>query len=207
MMAGSHIALGAAAWFAAAPRLGMPALDPLSLGLAVLGSLLPDIDHPKSWVGKRVWPLSLVCAKLFGHRGMTHSLIAVAACAALVLDGRMPLPITAPLVVGYLSHLVADLLTPGGLRLAWPMKGTWSLPLCRTGSAFEPLVVALMLSWAWGATKERFDPQAGLRAAGVCRVLGPELPSLCGLQDLPSPQANRVGLAWLRDTLPPVISR
>ncbi|MFC7551976.1 hypothetical protein ACFQU7_06375 [Pseudoroseomonas wenyumeiae] len=41
-------------------------------------------------------------------------------------------------------------------------------------------MVALMLSWAWGATKERFDPQAGLRAAGVCRILGSELPSSVG---------------------------
>src|SRR3954470_24677763 len=98
MMAGSHIALGAAAWFAAAPRLGLPALEPVALGLAVLGSLLPDIDHPKSWVGKRVWPVSLVCAKLFGHRGMTHSLIAVAGCIALLLDGRVPVRFAAPLV-------------------------------------------------------------------------------------------------------------
>jgi inner membrane protein len=113
----------------------------------------------------------------------------------------------APLVVGYLSHLLADLLTPGGLRLAWPMKGVWSLPLCRTGSAFEPLVVALMLSWAWGATKDGFNPQTGLKAAGICRILGPELPSLCGPEFLPRPQAGWTGLAWLRDTVPPVISR
>jgi inner membrane protein len=207
MMAGSHIALGAAAWFAAAPRLGLPALEPVSLGLAVFGALLPDIDHPKSWVGKRVWPVSVLCARLFGHRGMTHSLIAVAGCAALLLDGRVPRSIAAPLVVGYLSHLVADLLTPGGLRLAWPMKGVWSLPLCRTGSAFEPLVVALMLSWAWGSTRESFDPKASLRAAGICRVLEEALPSLCASGASARNQPERQGLAWLRDPAPLTMSR
>ena len=37
MMAGSHIALGAAAWLVAAPKFGLPAVDAASLGLAVLG--------------------------------------------------------------------------------------------------------------------------------------------------------------------------
>lgn len=185
MMAGSHIALGAAAWFAAAPRLGLPALDPAMLGLAVLGALLPDVDHPKSWVGKRLRPVSNLFATLLGHRGVTHSLLAVAGCGMLLLRQNVPLAITAPLVVGYLSHLAADLLTPGGLRLAWPLRGTYALPLCRTGSPFEPLVVALALSWAWGSTSEKVDLGAGLRAAGVCRLVGQELPDFCAK---PAPQ-------------------
>jgi len=179
MMAGSHIALGAAAWFVAAPRLGLPALEPVSLGLAIFGALLPDIDHPKSWVGKRVWPVSWLCSRLFGHRGLTHSLIAVIACIAVLLREDLPVGVTAPLVVGYLSHLAADLLTPGGLRLTWPLRGTWALPLCRTGSPFEPLVVALVLSWAWGNTTERLDLRAGLRSTGICRLLAAEMPGVC----------------------------
>ncbi|HWL81864.1 MAG TPA: metal-dependent hydrolase [Roseomonas sp.] len=190
MMAGSHIALGAAAWFAAAPRLGLPALDPAMLGLAVFGALLPDVDHPKSWVGKLLRPVSTVLATVLGHRGVTHSLVAVVGCAALLVRQNVPLAITAPLVVGYLSHLAADLLTPGGLRLAWPLRGTYSLPLCRTGSPFEPLVVALALSWAWGATSEKVDFSAGLRAVGACRVVAQEWPSLCA-PDAGPPQAVR----------------
>jgi inner membrane protein len=198
MMAGSHIALGAAAWFVAAPRLGLPALEPVSLGLAVLGALLPDIDHPKSWVGKRVWPVSLLCSRFFGHRGMTHSLIAVGGCLALLLSNWLSVAIAGPLVVGYLSHLAADLLTPGGLRLAWPLKGVWSLPLCRTGSPFEPLVVALVLSWTWGNTTERFDLRSGLQAAGVCRLLSQELPSLCMGKAGHPPAAAWKGFAWVQ---------
>ncbi|MXP63870.1 metal-dependent hydrolase [Roseomonas sp. M0104] len=190
MMAGSHIALGAAAWFVAAPRLGLPALDPAMLGLAVFGALLPDMDHPKSWVGKRLRPASTVIAALLGHRGVTHSLLAVLGCGALLVSQNVPLAITAPLVVGYLSHLAADLLTPGGLRLAWPLRGTYALPLCRTGSPFEPLVVALALSWAWGSTSEKVDLGAGLRAIGVCRVVAQEWPRLCA-GGAPQPQAGR----------------
>ncbi len=201
-MAGSHIALGAAAWFAAAPRLGLPALDPAMLGLAVCGALLPDIDHPKSWMGKRLRPVSTLLAAVFGHRGMTHSLVAVAGCALLMLRQEVPLAISAPLVVGYLSHLAADLVTPGGLRLAWPLRGTYALPICRTGSAFEPLVVAVMLSWAWGSTPARPDLGAGLRATGICRVLGPSLPAVCppgasaGAAAGAPPRAPDAAAAW-----------
>ena len=148
MMAGSHIALGVAAWLVAAPHLGLPAAAPACLGLAVIGSLLPDVDHPKSWLGKRLRPLSSTIAATLGHRGVTHSAIAVIACAWGLTRGGAPRWVVDPLAIGYLSHLAADMLTPGGLRLAWPLRRTWALPLCKSGSPFEPLVVALLLSWA-----------------------------------------------------------
>lgn len=210
-MAGSHIALGAAAWFVAAPRLGLPALDPALLGLAVFGALLPDIDHPKSWLGKRLRPVSTACATLFGHRGVTHSLLAVVGCAALLFSQNVPLAVTAPLVVGYLSHLAADLLTPAGLRLAWPLRGTYALPLCRSGSPFEPLVVALMLSWAWGSTSEQINWHAGLRALGVCRVAAQSWPALCPpgpepVAALPRPDLEKT-LARLRESSQTLLAR
>lgn len=54
MMAGSHVVVGLAAWTWVAPHLGLPSLDPMALGLATIGALLPDIDHPSSWVGRRL---------------------------------------------------------------------------------------------------------------------------------------------------------
>ncbi len=168
MMAGSHVALGAAAWMAAAPHFGQPALEPLALGLAALGGLLPDMDHPKSWVGKRLRPVSDMVAGVFGHRGITHSLLAVVGCWWLLRHQAVPAEFAAPVVVGYLSHLFGDLLTPGGLRLSWPFKGTWALPVCRTGSAFEPLVVALLIAAALATVPDRPDPRAALEKLGFC---------------------------------------
>src|SRR5579859_6673339 len=54
VMAGSHVVLGVVAWTWTAPHLGLSALDPLALALASTGALLPDIDHPSSWVGRRL---------------------------------------------------------------------------------------------------------------------------------------------------------
>ena len=42
----------------------------------LLGSLLPDLDHPGSILGRLFRIISLPLSKLCGHRGFTHSLLA-----------------------------------------------------------------------------------------------------------------------------------
>lgn len=144
VMAGSHVVLGAVAWTWAAPHLGMPALDPLAFALAATGALLPDIDHPSSWVGRRLRVISRPLAATIGHRGVTHSLIAVLACLVFLRWEGLSRAVIDPLVIGYLSHLAADLLTTGGLRLAWPSPKRQAIGICRTGSFLETVIVAAL---------------------------------------------------------------
>lgn len=149
-MARSHIIAGVAAWMAAAPALHFAPLDPGYLALAVVGSLLPDVDHPRSWVGRRLRPLSTAIAAALGHRGVTHSAVAVLGLLALLAQAGARRASADAFAVGYLSHLAADMLTPRGLRLAWPLRRNWGLPICRTGSPAEALIVlALMGGIAW----------------------------------------------------------
>jgi inner membrane protein len=145
MMAKSHVVVGLATWLVAAPLLHLAPAEPVYLGLAIAGSLLPDIDHPQSWVGRRSRPLSTVIAATLGHRGVTHSAVAVLALIALVLQASGRRGVASALAVGYLSHLAADMLTPRGLRLAWPFRRTWALPVCRTGSQMEPIIVLALI--------------------------------------------------------------
>ena len=42
---------------------------------AVLGSIIPDIDHPRSVIGKLFLPISIPLERRYGHRAVTHSLI------------------------------------------------------------------------------------------------------------------------------------
>ncbi len=147
MMAGSHLVIGVAAWVWAAPHLGLAPLDPAGLGLAAAGALLPDIDHPRSWAGLRLRPLSRPLAAAAGHRGVTHSLLAVATCALGLRFQHVGPGIVDPLVIGALSHLAADLFTPAGLPLAWPLRRRFAIPLCRTGSPMEPLIVGAVALW------------------------------------------------------------
>lgn len=157
MMAASHVAVGVSAWAVAAPFLTGHAADPLGLGLAALASLAPDMDHPQSWFGRRIAPLSHLVSAIFGHRGITHSALAVGMCAwaAGMWGGQMGIW---PLVVGYVSHLLADGLTPAGVPLLWPLKTRFALPVARTGGLVEWGIVALVMAgaaWATGWTPLR----------------------------------------------------
>lgn len=78
MLAVNHIALATATVLGASLWLEQPFWLPLIL-FVVVGSLLPDIDHSGSQLGKLVPWTSL----LLKHRGATHSLVAVILLAIL----------------------------------------------------------------------------------------------------------------------------
>jgi inner membrane protein len=103
---------------------------------------------------------------VFGHRGITHSLLAVAgvawalyyALAQWNLGASWGLA-AAGVGVGYLSHLLGDFATHGGVPWLWPFKQRFSLPLTfKTGGVFERvLFFALGLGAAYLLIK-RFAP-------------------------------------------------
>lgn len=152
MMAGSHVVIGAALWAVTVKLGGGNPAEPQALAAAALGALLPDIDHPQSWAGRKLRPISVPLSMLVGHRGVTHSAIAVlAGLAALMMMGTGWM--AAPLVIGYLSHLAADALTPSGVPLLWPSRRRFTLNLCHTGSLIEVglvAVIAIIGGWAAG---------------------------------------------------------
>lgn len=152
MMAGSHMVMGAALWAITAKLGGGHPAEPAALAAAAFGSLLPDIDHPQSWAGRKMRVVSVPLSMLVGHRGVTHSALAVVGCLAVLMMLGTGW-IAAPVVIGYLSHLVADGMTPSGVPLLWPSKRRFTLNLCRTGSLAEMLVVAVVVlvgGWAAG---------------------------------------------------------
>nr|WP_082044038.1 metal-dependent hydrolase [Aeromonas sp. L_1B5_3] len=68
-----------------------------SIPIALASALLPDLDHPKSLLGQQLPWISKPLSRLFGHRGFTHSLLAVAA-AIWGLNQQLP-PDTLPVGV------------------------------------------------------------------------------------------------------------
>lgn len=113
------------------------------LPATLLTSLLPDIDHPRSLLGQRLRWISVPIAHVFGHRGFTHSLIAVAFGIFLLtyqLPGSVFIPtdVIQGMVLGYLSHILADMLTPAGVPLLWPCRWRFRLPLLRISKTAQP---------------------------------------------------------------------
>lgn len=124
---------------------------------AVSTCLLPDIDHPKSLLGQRLKWISKPVARIFGHRGFTHSLLAIFAALALLqfklpADTPIPADVLQGMVVGYLSHIAADMLTPAGVPLLWPCRWRFRLPLVnpQKGNQWErALCVVLCVCALW----------------------------------------------------------
>lgn len=146
MMVSTHLMAGLLAGAGAVTWLKPQALGAAwVLGGALVGALLPDIDHPKSWLGRRLPFISVPLAAVFGHRGITHSLLAVVGVAWALyyaleqwnLGAGWGLA-AAGVGVGYLSHLLGDFATHGGVPWLWPFKQRFSLPLTfKTGGVFE----------------------------------------------------------------------
>ena len=125
--------------------------------VSILGSLMPDIDMPKSFVGRVFFFISIPLERKFGHRTITHSLIgwfiastlfALLAGAAFFTLNELSLSATvanwiaiplqerhghilriiASFSIGYLSHLILDMFNPRGSQLFWPDAGRDVIP-------------------------------------------------------------------------------
>lgn len=96
--------------------------DPLVMGLAVLGSQLPDLDTSTSSLGQILWPVSRWMESRFPHRSVTHSFIATGAIALCSLPLYFSLGLK-PWLALWLGHLIAcfsDTFTKQGVQLFWP---------------------------------------------------------------------------------------
>ena len=92
-----------------------------ALACALLGSLLPDLDSPKSAPGRFLPFLSQPIERRWGHRTVTHSLLAFLGLAVALLPlGWYRGTWYAALLIGYFSHLVIDCTTKSGVPLFHP---------------------------------------------------------------------------------------
>lgn len=123
---------------------------------SIIGSVFPDIDHPSSLIGRLLFPVSVLINKLFGHRTITHSLLGfiLIGSGAYAAVGSIS-PLWLGFVLGYISHLLADMMTIQGCPLLWPNKRRFALPFrIKTGSSHEAIALficsicfALLLYW------------------------------------------------------------
>jgi inner membrane protein len=149
MQAESHaiISLGVAVGLATAQDVRSPSLFAGLVAASLFGALLPDVDHINSRISRKLpilaWPFWGV-----RHRGLTHSLIGFVGLVLLMAALRLPVWAAVGIMFGFVSHLVADMVTVGGVQLLWPLR--WRVRLLpaalaiRTGSLFEPFAGLLV---------------------------------------------------------------
>ncbi len=161
--------------------------QPLPLGLAILGSQLPDLDTTTSTIGKIFFPISSWIEDRFPHRSITHSLLATAVIAAVslganyfFLHGSFKAAIALPL--GHLLACFSDTFTKQGVQLFYP-EPVWAISVSnprrrlKTGGAGELWVLGIAIALLTlgiylangGGITQKVSQNLGLRD-GIVRV-------------------------------------
>ena len=110
--------------------------------ICLFGSLLPDIDSPKSLIGFIFRPFSNLFKLIFGHRGIFHSLFFTILLSGVIWIFSHKFALA--FFVGYLSHLLIDGLTRQGVRLFYPFKVRLR-GFCKTGGIFEHVLLFVLI--------------------------------------------------------------
>ena len=164
MIGRTHVAGGVlaaeATWTASH---GMTPQTMLLVGAAaVLGSILPDIDHPQSLIASSSLTSRVAATTVYAvtrHRGITHTTVFAGGISFLcwwlltkytaVLGAQQ---ISYGLCAGMLSHLILDSLNEKGIMWLWPFSAKHiSIGGIRTGSFVETIfrLILVVISGLW----------------------------------------------------------
>lgn len=114
----------------------------LFAAIALFMTLFVDIDEPESTIGKRFWLFAKVTNFIFGHRGLLHSLLVPILFFCIFIFFQQQ-EIAYAVVLGYISHLVMDMITPAGIFPLYPLK--WRIHGPIKGCSFVEYVMAFTL--------------------------------------------------------------
>ncbi len=111
--------------------------------IAALSSTIPDIDHLKSFIGKRLEFMSIALNFFFKHRGILHNLFLIfIICFFIYLKNK---EISAAILIGYGSHLFLDALTKKGIKPFYPLKMRIK-GFFKTNSLFENVLFLIFIA-------------------------------------------------------------
>lgn len=89
-----------------------------------VGSLLPDVDHTKSIIGKALWPVSKAISQKYAHRTITHSLLFLFSSTLIfwfINNYFLNIPAAATILFfSVFSHYLLDMITIQGIPLFYP---------------------------------------------------------------------------------------
>lgn len=132
----THLAFGLLVGLFALPFSSISSF--LFLGLVLLGSLLPDIDHENSKINSKL-RVTKIIGHLFKHRGIFHTIFFAVLLPGLVwyFAGH---GYGLALFVGYMSHLVIDGFTKAGINFLHPIANLRLMGFIETGTMAETLL-------------------------------------------------------------------
>lgn len=89
--------------------------------VVIVSGFLPDIDAPNSKIGRKFKPISWLLKFFFGHRKLIHSIFIP--IILFIMFWFVNLKFVAwGILIGWISHLVGDMLTKEGILPFYPIK-------------------------------------------------------------------------------------
>lgn len=143
-------------------------------------SLLPDIDHPDSLIGRIFGPLSQYIQRRWGHRTVTHSIFAIFTIIIILLPlsllyyfqlGKFPSYFPA-LSLAFTSHIFIDLFNRSGVRLFAPFSNkeyiSFRTPELRilVNSWQEYVLLFVIVFLAFSVSNKPFSIHSAVRSLG-----------------------------------------
>jgi len=112
--------------------------------LVTIFSSLPDIDHPKSKIGRKFFFISIPISWVFKHRGFFHSIF-----PALILFFALSYFnlnfLALAVAIGYISHLLGDAVTKEGINFLHPLTTFRIQGPMTTGATLEAIVFFVIM--------------------------------------------------------------
>ncbi len=130
--------------------LHLPVISSKSILFVFLGSLLPDIDHPRSYINRDSWRVIWLSGIMGTHRGWTHSIfgafIFTFIFTLLLNQYILSFSCLFSFFLGYMSHLISDSFNPSRVPWFWPKKRRYGLDIIKTGSLNETFFQFVLLT-------------------------------------------------------------
>jgi len=109
-----------------------------------LGSLLPDIDHPNSYINNQL-RVTKPIGRTIRHRGFTHSIEFIILVSILLKIIGVNTTIIFGLLIGIISHLIMDSITVSGVRWSYFLGKPHIKGPIRTGGTGENIIFVIMI--------------------------------------------------------------
>src|SRR5699024_5208634 len=121
-------------------------LDPvIMVGAGIIGSLVPDICHGGSRMGRALPIISKLINLIIGHSSFTHSLLHLVILSFQMNRVLQCVGYENGLMIGMISHLALDMMTRSGIQLFFPISFKVRFPVTiRTGSLAENLIFSTL---------------------------------------------------------------
>lgn len=142
-MANTHLAFGLLFALILAPLLGT-SNNYVFFGIALLFALIPDIDHPQSKLGRKIFASKIINI-LFGHRGFFHA-VWIPVALGILIGIWQGFVYGMAIIIGYLAHLFSDGLTKSGINLIHPIQQLRMQGFVETGGIMEWLLFIAVLA-------------------------------------------------------------